>query len=138
MEYLKHPKIEAKLLWHCNYWDGPINGIAEYQNHKYWFQQCDDFLNYPEMVAQFEDFDETLDWFRRYTVHELTPEELTEEVYCHDSFRNYVGTHTDYNENEDRKGVVHDKVNHSKFFDKSKDRKPLDYTQNKIMGWFEK
>ena len=50
MEYLKHPKLEVKLLWHCNYWDGPIDGIAEYQNHKYWFQQCDDFLDHSEWL----------------------------------------------------------------------------------------
>jgi len=90
------------------------------------------------MVTKWEDFDETLDWFRRYTVHELSPEELIEEVHCHDSFRTYVGTHTDYNENEERKGVVHDKTNHSEFFDKCKNKTPRDYTKSKIIGWFEK
>lgn len=137
MEYSKHPKIEVKLLWHCNYWDGPINGIVEYQNQRYWFQQCDDFLNYPDMVDKWENFDETLDWFRRYTVHQLTPEELTEEVYWHDLFSTCVGTHTDYDEHGKRKGIVHDK-NNSEFYDKYKNKTPRFYTKNKIIGWFER
>lgn len=54
------------------------------------------------------------------------------------SYRTYVGTHTDYDENEDRKKVVHDKTNRSEFYDKYKNKIRRDYTQNKIIGWFER
>jgi hypothetical protein len=28
----------VRLLWHNDYWDGPVSGLAEYHGKEYWFQ----------------------------------------------------------------------------------------------------
>ena len=141
MEYLKYPKIdksEIQLLWHCNYWDGPITGLLKYQDKKYWFEMCKNYQHYlglfNEEIEEIEEFE----YFRCYTIHELTSEELIEEEKRHELFRTHVGTHTDYNENGTQTGSVNSDANIQEFNDKYKNIKPQIYNKNTVIGWFER
>ena len=34
-------KFQTRLLWHCGYWDGPMNGVMLWKGQMCWFQSCD-------------------------------------------------------------------------------------------------
>lgn len=75
-------------------------------------------------------------WRRRYIVQELSPEQLQDEEYWHALFRQYVGNHTDYEENVPRR--LQPQSERQKFYSLEKERKKQDYSQNKIIGWYER
>ena len=140
MDYLESPRLEdIQMMWHLNYWDGPISGIAKYKDHLYYFSQCDENEDRKEDGSEDDDSknDDVRDWYRRYLVYELSKEELDDEVYWHDLFRKHVGTHTDYDEDGKRTGHVLPSSEKDKFYDRYKARGPQYYTDNKVVGWFE-
>ena len=77
---------EIKLLWHEGFWDGPYSGMCMYKNEKYWFD-----------IVKDRDFKS-----RVFKLIKPTKEQLEKMEYDHELFRKYVGTHTDYDENEKR------------------------------------
>lgn len=82
------PRLEEgayQMLWYSGFWDGPISGMLSFQGQDHWF----------EMVQENEVFARD-QWYRRYVVLKLTPEQLTKERQVHADFRRYVGKHTDY------------------------------------------
>ena len=74
---------EPQMLWHCNYWDGPTNGLARYKDQLCWFEcvewESDNLFN-----------------MRVYNLHELTQEQIADEIHRHNMFRRNVGRHCDY------------------------------------------
>ncbi len=82
------------MLWHENYYDGPLSGMADFNGTMVWFDLED----------------ENEDRYRTYNLYRLTDEER--DVFCrhHKEFQEKVGTHCDYGEeykpfsfdNEDR------------------------------------
>lgn len=86
----------VKLLYHSNYWDGPLSGVCEYQGKRYWF----DCLNEDETTV--DEDGEPCFARRRYGIYELTEEEWEEQDVWHRLFETYVGTHTNYNEQGER------------------------------------
>ena len=129
--YKTHPvlnKSGMKLCWHNNYWDGPISGILEYNGGRYYFDQCDEW----DGVDQSGDA-----WYRRFLLYELTKEQMDEELYFHDLFQKYVGTHTDYNNDGKRQiGATKPRELWDNYYNEEKNRKKLDVKDNKIIGWF--
>lgn len=120
------PRAEAKMLWHSDFWDGPISGMLSYQGQSHWF----------EMIEENEDSRGT--WCRRYAILKLTADQREDERYWHELFRANVGTHTDYDENEVcHAGELRPKELHKNFYDKYKDRRHPDYLKNPVLGWFE-
>jgi hypothetical protein len=89
------PKLESRprLLWHHNFYDGPLSGICLYQNKEHWFQMVDE-------IPFKEDDDYRLG--RVFVIVELTPEDIKIESSNHNEFRKFVGTHADYDENNER------------------------------------
>src|ERR1700722_1111121 len=80
-----HPQIpiaEIALLWFDNFWDGPLSGLCAYQGREFYYW-C---------FAEAEECDIT-SWYRRFSVHELSPAQLDEEKKWHELFREKVGTH---------------------------------------------
>lgn len=141
----KIERSEIQLLWHGGFHDSPINGVLKYNDKRFWFQQCDDFMDHPEMVAKWasywksEDEDAPkLEWYRRYNIHELTPDELKDLDDDHELFRTHVGTHTDYNPDGSRNiGATRPQSEWNNYYDKTKDRLPRGYDTGAIIGWFE-
>jgi hypothetical protein len=122
------------LLWHDDFWDGPLSGLLLWQGERLWFQM-------QEQYEPPDDADTTpWPWYRRYLVVRLTPEQLREEEGWHDLFRKCVGTHTDYQSNGQRVevGAVQPKERHAEFYDAYSQRVPMNLTMNEVVGWFER
>ena len=125
--YLDLPEVdkaEVRMLWHSDFWDVPLNGLATYQGRKYWFQTLEDLRrnDLAEMI---------------YLLVELSDEQITEEEYWHELFREQVGTHTDYDEQGHRKtGSLMPESAQKKYFDARKSRKGHDFANNRVIGWF--
>lgn len=73
-------------LYHLHYWDGPLSGIFRVEDNYFYAKAI-----YGEMERR---------WWAAW---ELVGDELTKEQERHKLFQQYVGTHTDYfqDENED-------------------------------------
>lgn len=79
-------KTDVRILWHSNYYDGPLSGIAEYKGEKVLFN-CKKEYSTKKLYDKL---------FRAYELYRLTPEQWKEISYWHEEFRLFVGTHCDY------------------------------------------
>jgi hypothetical protein len=127
--YQRAPQVdrpEIRLLWHADYWDGPLSGVLLYHGERCWF----------EVV---EEGDSDADgWFRRCVILRLSTAQLAEEERWHELFRAKVGTHTDYDA-EGRKhtdGVRPRELWHEFYEPYGKRSKPA-YLENEVLGWFD-
>jgi len=117
-------RSSVRFLWHSSYWDDPQSGVLLHGGERCWFQVIEE--------------NEGNEWFRRFLVVRLTDEQLREETSWHELFREKVGTHTDYDEEEKRQvGALRPKETHHEFYDAYKDRQPWDLSDNTVLGWFE-
>jgi hypothetical protein len=124
--YRLSPRIgreEVHLLWHADYWDGPLAGLLRYRGELCWFA----------VVAENDDPD-LEGWYRRFAVLRLSKEQLVEEQYWHELFRQKVGTHTDYGESV---GALQPQDQWEGFYAAYRQRKPQDFSRNEVLGWFE-
>lgn len=124
--YLALPQIEKAAVrwqWPCDFWDGPITGVVLYEGVKYWAQQCAEHV-------------EAEPWYRRYLIIELSEEQLQDEEYWHRLFEEKVGTHTcSHLAAEARKVKRED--HWREFYEPYQQRTPPDFSQNRVVGWFE-
>jgi hypothetical protein len=139
--YRRLPQIDEKdirPLWHNDYYDGPISGILLYQERIHWFQifldlrtdEAQDLIDHGGIASNHH--------FGRYLVLQLSEEQIREETYWHELFQQKVGTHTDYNENRQRVlGALKPRDLWDEFYEPYKTRKPEDFSDNMIVGWFE-
>lgn len=109
---------ETRLLWHCNYWDGPLSGVMLWKGEKCWFQSVNDISVRVDFTP-----DETEDWrkicseegfqfrlnecaeyenHRIFQVYRIPVDEMQKIEEEHALFEQYVGTHTSYDENGNR------------------------------------
>lgn len=124
--YPQIPRSEVKLLWHCEFRDGPLSGMLRYAGEMCWYA----------MIIENENDGES--WYRRFAVIHLTPDQLADEQYWHDLFRQHVGTHTDYGVDERRTlGAVLPKAGWHQFYNKYNERIKTDYSTRPVLGWFE-
>jgi hypothetical protein len=117
----------VRLLWHDDYWDGPLSGMLLYQGKEYWFQ----------MIAENDDPD-LVAFYRRFAVLELTEAQLQEEHKWHTLFQEKVGTHTDYDVAGQRElGALKPQELWHEFYDAYKECTPSTYLENTVIGWME-
>jgi hypothetical protein len=139
--YRQLPQIDerdVRLLWHNDYYDGPLNGILLYQGKMCWFQIFHALRT--DEVRSREDKDGIAwnDHFVRYLLVELSEEQVKEEKYWHELFQKKVSTRSDYDENGHRKtGEVKPKEMWNEFYEPYKMRKPSDLSNNLVLGWFQ-
>ena len=109
----------AYMLWHSDYYDGPISGMAEYKGKKVWFKWDKDVF-------------EPLTDMRIFNLYELSDAEIEDEEQWHQYFREMVGHHCDYVEG--KKGrVKYTPKSFDKFYAEGEKRKPRDYANNKLV-----
>jgi len=123
------PRHEIKLLYHLNYWDGPLSGICSWNDKRYYFvcsleeglvvevepgddEYIDPSISFPpewewakkyyKSMAEIEDLNQHYYNCRYMVLYELTPEEWEAEDKKHAAWRKYIGRHTDYAENGQR------------------------------------
>jgi hypothetical protein len=127
-EVMRVPRIdreEVRLLWHSDYWDGPLSGMLAYRGEECWF----------EAVAE---NDPAGRWCRRFVLLRLSAGQRADEVRWHGLFREHVGHHTDYDDRGGRPvGSVHPPEKWPGFYDAYRRRTPPDYSANAVLGWFE-
>lgn len=119
------PRADVSLLWHSDFWDGPITGLLLWCGERLWFQMID------------ESGENEAAWYRRFLLVRLSEQQLHDEEWWHELFRQHVGTHTDYNRADGDPGTVHPQSQHAKFYAPYSKRVPLDLSQNEVIGWFE-
>ena len=92
----------SEVRWHfaADYYDGPISGLAFFRERIYRF--CCFLEDVPEHHV--------------YVLHELAPEELTEELRIKEKFETFVGTHSSYDQTESRWGTSCVPRNRGRFF----------------------
>lgn len=106
------PKSAVRMLWHHAYWDGPISGACVFDDERLWFSCYD------------ENHGDEKKWYRKFVLLRLSDEQWKEIDLRHARFQDYVGTHTDYDENGKRLfGDLKPRVepNHAKFYDWAKE-----------------
>jgi hypothetical protein len=120
------PRIDrgdVRLLWHCDFWDVPLDGVCLFRGRRHWFS----------LWAEGEAEDDG-GFYRRYLVLELRKDQLDEEEYWQALFRRKVGTHADYAE---QPGLVLPPDAWHEFYEAYRKRAKPDYSANPAAGWFE-
>jgi len=114
----------SELRWHfiADYYDGPISGLAFFREQLY------RFCCFPEDIPD----------HHVYVLHELTPDELLEELRIKTRFETLVGTHCSF----DREGkplprVVHPKKSWRRFYDEEKMDRRADPWDRPVVAWFD-
>jgi hypothetical protein len=99
-------------LWCLDYWNGPLSGICIYKDRPCYFtNKCNDFLL---MEKDLEIYD-----IRQYILYYITEEEFKLEELCNHDWKEWVGTHADFNPDWTRKeGEVKSSETHDLFYTK--------------------
>jgi len=119
------------MLWHTDYWDGPLSGLCIWNGEKYWFHNV-----FEEHFEAREDH-QCSQQNRYYCLFMLTPQELQEKEYWHGEFRKYVGNHSDYDEDGQRAGTIHPQSEHYKFYNRYKDHvETFKPRIDRVRAWF--
>lgn len=122
-----------RMLWHCNYWDGPLSGVVMYKDREHWFECVLEGVVGRTTGGEFLTA-------RAFAIVEMTDEQIAEQRYRHESFEKHVGTHTSYTyENGKRSrqiGAVHPEKDWDKYQEEVKDRVPQDLSGNRIVAWW--
>ena len=112
---------DAIMLWHANYYDGPLSGLAEYKGKKVWFDCIED-----EHCNLFN--------MRTFGLYEMSEEELKDEEYWHQLFCDNVGRHSNYvngKREEDTADYTSESIDF--FYKEYRKRPERNYTKNKLI-----
>lgn len=99
--------MEPQILWHYNYWDGPIDGLALHQNQFVWFKLVREDIEYitNEQFEQLSENDQQYyisndDKFYRiekfYNFYQITDSEAERVRNEHRMFEQQVGKHCNH------------------------------------------
>ncbi len=108
---------EIKWLWASDWYDGPLSGMVEWNEQRYW-------------AVYFEDDDKT----RLYTLLKLTEEQQKSEEYWHELCKLCTG--------EDHHISVGDPLHGNKdtktfYYTRYEiEHEELDWSEAKLVGWF--
>lgn len=134
----------VKILTHSGYWDGPLDGLCEYQDKIYKYNVSE----WEECIVIDEDEDEYEYTQRIYNICEIEPWQLAYELYWHALFCTNVKANSDFDEKlvNDRFKLKKSNKRRKKFLKKldpndyygkrEKEYQEIDYSDNKIIGTF--
>jgi len=114
----------SDVRWHftADYYDGPISGLAFFRERLY------RFCCFPEDVPE----------HHVYVLHELTPDELAEELRIKTKFETLVGTHWSFDrEGEPLSRVVRPGESWKAFYDEEKIERRADPWDRPVVAWFD-
>ena len=89
-----------RVLYHLNYYDGPISGVCLWNGETHYFE-CRD----PDSMS------------RTYIVYKTPSTDMDIISKNHELFSKYVGTHTEYDENGRRHYNLRPYSSHKKFYE---------------------
>ena len=123
---------QPQFLWHDSYYDGPLSGICIYNDKEHWFKMVKEFDYKEEEDGKMETF-----LGRVYVIAELPKQQFAIMKYAHELFRKYVGTHTDYNEDNKRSSGCLEQSSWNKYYNwAKKEYKHPDLSENKVVAWW--
>ena len=133
------PRLEKwpQLVWHSGYYDGPLSGVCMHNGKEHWFKMVHEF-DY-EGEEEWEPGEKEIFLGRVYVIAELSDEQLAIMKVAHDRFRNYVGTHTDYGDDNRRKTGSAPLIekDYDKYYEWAKtEYKCPDLSGNKVVAWW--
>src|SRR5690349_1786673 len=77
----KFPQVQARILHHHDYWDGPRNGVCFVEGgNEHWFDilvHWDDENTWPRDEHGDRDYCFELPWFKRFLVWKISDEEMS-------------------------------------------------------------
>lgn len=110
-------------VWITDYWDGPFEGLAMYEERLHWFK-----------VESFDHDDPPP--VRRYALYALSDDEIAAEEALHNLFRRHVGTHTDWNTRWTPDAAVRPQSEWAHFYESAGAKQERNYTTRPAIGWF--
>lgn len=113
----------VRLLFHTDWWDGPLTGLAEYQGREYFFDavwdEAADDRTYP----------------RRLLLRTITDAEIAEEWRVHRPFEHLVGTHCCAHDGVTER-VMRSQSDQKKFFEMFPPTGEKPYADRPVIGAF--
>src|SRR5689334_10383605 len=67
---------DIRILWHCDFYDGPRDGVINYQERPYWFAIQEDAEVFRSTVDG--DGQRWSEWYTRFVVIAITDNQFTE------------------------------------------------------------
>lgn len=124
--YDKDDTPSITMLWYDNYYDGPLSGMAEFNDNRVWFN-CIEMEDNPFQM-------------RRFALYKMSDDELAYEEKWHTLFNKLVGYHCDYGiDDNDRPKTTQEQ--HDEYFrladEEDRHEKKKDYTKNECLGIFD-
>ena len=111
-QFREESKGNKRILYHLNYWDGPISGVVLWDGIKQYFHQIDEIVEKitmsddewssycEECVRDGYEIDNEdrieYDRYRIFAVYDTPRDYINSIEYDHKQFQKYVGNHTDY------------------------------------------
>ena len=139
------PEYESKnvkLLWHYDYYDGPLSGLVDIgQPDPVWFQMVEERCYQLQITSEntpSPDGDIEHLRVRRMALVALHPDQMSALRREHELFRKYVGTHTEYVDGKRNVGATAPPSEHHKFYDRPESEKyKLNIDSNPVIGYFD-
>lgn len=125
LEYFYHDKDDQPdltLVWHEDYWDGPLSGVALFNNEHVWFKCIEE--------------DDTGD--RKLAIYRMPEEFRKEKFKRHEHFQQAVGYHCDHDPNVYELFACKDQKKFKEYYDTKYE--DLDTSQCEKIGeyhWFQ-
>ena len=139
--YQQLPQIDerdVRMLWHCGGYNGSQDGLLLYQGDAHWFQIFRALSADKMQSRENKDGSTQHDHFIRYLLIELSDQQAAEETYWHKQFQEKVGTSPNYSQDGCRTiDAVKAKNTWPEFYKAYKTRRPRDWSNNQVIGWFE-
>ena len=130
-----------KFLWHYSYWDGPRNGICEYDGKKCWFECVEEWHDNHSYPPDDDDFEQP--WWRRFLLVHLTDEQYFLTFSRHQRFQILVGNHSTYDSAGRRSSYGSDVWSTKKSMDefyavRRKEQEFVPADEHRVLGWIER
>lgn len=114
----KEEQPDLTLLWHENYWDGPLSGVALYNGEHVWFD--------------IEDEDDIGD--RVFALYKMSKDICNKIFQRHKEFQEAVGFHCDHDPSVYKPFFKKDDKKFREFYDK--EYKKFDIENGEVLGHF--
>ena len=85
-----------RMLWHCAYYDHPIDGIAEYKGEKVWFCEVDNKTSQSNNYINYDSDEEDNFPEVQYDIYSVSKETMKDMCESHAIFDRMVGKHTNH------------------------------------------
>jgi hypothetical protein len=115
------PRADVRILWANDFYDGPLQGMAEVYGTRYLF----DVIERDTLGTENES--------RAFWLIFLRSDQLQDEEAWHDLFCRKVGTHFDFT---GRPAPRSEDICMEEFYEPYQRRPQPDYSGNDVIGWF--